>query len=317
MKILVIDTIGLQLGYLGCYGNEWIATPNIDRLAAEGITFDQHFVHTPATGPGVAGWLECARESSNDLDRSDGIVRLQPASLAAPWDLADDLLTAYTEEDEVDPWPDPPPGELTNEDDVLRAQDTYAAAVTWFDAQLGRLLDDIDKRSWADQLLLVLTSSAGYPLGEHGRLGWDRPWLHEEVVHVPLIVRCPGRRFAGLRIAAITQPSDLTAALEMWAPLSAGDLGAAAGLPGLIQGNTESLRPHALTSWQIGERSESALRSAEWALIIAGLQQMDDPPRPRQLYIKPDDRWEVNNIAERDHETADELERTLRDSLRS
>ena len=48
MKILLLDVPGLHLGYLGCYGNDWVATPHLDRLASESIVFDRHF----AAGPG-------------------------------------------------------------------------------------------------------------------------------------------------------------------------------------------------------------------------------------------------------------------------
>ena len=41
---LVID--GLQAGYLGAYGNCWIETPALDRLAAEGFVFDQALIDT-------------------------------------------------------------------------------------------------------------------------------------------------------------------------------------------------------------------------------------------------------------------------------
>src|SRR6266581_1547354 len=47
MKIIVIEAIGLHLGYLGCYGNDWVATPNLDRVAAEGIVFDWHLADQP------------------------------------------------------------------------------------------------------------------------------------------------------------------------------------------------------------------------------------------------------------------------------
>src|SRR5438094_626669 len=47
MKILVLEARGLHLGFLGCYGNNWIATPNLDRVAAEGVVFDRHFHDCP------------------------------------------------------------------------------------------------------------------------------------------------------------------------------------------------------------------------------------------------------------------------------
>jgi arylsulfatase A-like enzyme len=43
MKVLVLAARGLQTAYVGCYGNPWIATPNLDALAASGVVFDQHF----------------------------------------------------------------------------------------------------------------------------------------------------------------------------------------------------------------------------------------------------------------------------------
>src|SRR5690348_5615076 len=47
MKALVLTLRGCHLGYLGCYGNGWIATPNVDRLAAQGVVFDQHLADVP------------------------------------------------------------------------------------------------------------------------------------------------------------------------------------------------------------------------------------------------------------------------------
>lgn len=309
MKILVLNTYGFHLGFIGCYGNDWIATPNLDLLAAQGVVFDRHFVNVPDTGASAMpfdGWLSQARKSLNDLDTGASVVRVDGPSLAAPWNVPEDLLTLYTEDDEVEPWPNPPPGELDDEEAVLRVQDTYAAAVTWFDAQFGALLEDIAKRSWADELLLAFTAASGYPLGEHDRLGWDRPWLHEEVVHVPLIVRCPGCLFAGTRVWALTQPDDLWrhVANVLESPLAS-----------LMSGSMETIRPHAISSWRMGPRSEHAIRTDDWALLLPGDRDADDPPRERQLYLKPDDRWEVNDLAQQEAERAEDLERLLRENL--
>ena len=49
----VIYILADDMGYgdLGCYGQEKIKTPNIDRLASEGMRFTQHYVGTPVCGP--------------------------------------------------------------------------------------------------------------------------------------------------------------------------------------------------------------------------------------------------------------------------
>jgi arylsulfatase A-like enzyme len=42
-RAVVISFDRLHAGFLGCYGNDWIETPNLDRLATESVVFDQHF----------------------------------------------------------------------------------------------------------------------------------------------------------------------------------------------------------------------------------------------------------------------------------
>ncbi len=39
--VLMFDS--LQFNYLGCYGNTWIKTPNMDRLAREGVLFENSY----------------------------------------------------------------------------------------------------------------------------------------------------------------------------------------------------------------------------------------------------------------------------------
>ena len=41
MNIVCIVVDRLHWGYLGCYGNTWVATPAVDRLASEGFVFAQ------------------------------------------------------------------------------------------------------------------------------------------------------------------------------------------------------------------------------------------------------------------------------------
>ena len=38
---IMLDT--LQFNYLGCYGNTWVKTPNIDRLARNGVLFENAY----------------------------------------------------------------------------------------------------------------------------------------------------------------------------------------------------------------------------------------------------------------------------------
>ena len=43
MKVIVILADSLRKDHLGCYGNEWIETPNIDALAKESVIFENAY----------------------------------------------------------------------------------------------------------------------------------------------------------------------------------------------------------------------------------------------------------------------------------
>lgn len=53
--LIVVDT--LRADKLGCYGSELGATPHIDRLAAEAVTFRRCYAHAPWTLPSFASML--------------------------------------------------------------------------------------------------------------------------------------------------------------------------------------------------------------------------------------------------------------------
>ena len=42
-NVIFIMLDSLQFNYLGCYGNKWIKTPNIDALAREGVLFENAY----------------------------------------------------------------------------------------------------------------------------------------------------------------------------------------------------------------------------------------------------------------------------------
>ncbi|MDR1200144.1 MAG: sulfatase-like hydrolase/transferase [Tannerellaceae bacterium] len=49
--IVIIYTDDMGIGDLSCYNNGWTATPNIDRLAANGLTFNHYYTASPVSSP--------------------------------------------------------------------------------------------------------------------------------------------------------------------------------------------------------------------------------------------------------------------------
>ncbi len=56
MNVITIVCNSLHLGFLGAYGNAWIETPSLDRLASEGVVFDHHFPENLTTLPTRRSW---------------------------------------------------------------------------------------------------------------------------------------------------------------------------------------------------------------------------------------------------------------------
>ncbi|MFT4513755.1 MAG: arylsulfatase A-like enzyme [Planctomycetota bacterium] len=75
-------------------------------------------------------------------------------------------------------------------DNQRRMWAAYYAAVTFMDAQVGRIVDELDRLGLRETTAIVFTSDHGYHLGDH--TFWLKNNLHEQVTHVPLIVSAPG-----------------------------------------------------------------------------------------------------------------------------
>jgi len=76
----------------------------------------------------------------------------------------------------------------------------YDGEIGWVDSQIGRLLDELDALDLTETTLVVLTADHGDEFLEHGGSGHHHT-LFEELLHVPLILRWPGRVPAGARVA--------------------------------------------------------------------------------------------------------------------
>ncbi|MBI1899715.1 MAG: sulfatase-like hydrolase/transferase [Planctomycetia bacterium] len=66
----------------------------------------------------------------------------------------------------------------------------YYAVVSHLDAQIGRVLDALDKLHLAENTLVIFTSDHGLALGSHGLVGKQN--MYDHTLRVPLIVRGPG-----------------------------------------------------------------------------------------------------------------------------
>ena len=73
---------------------------------------------------------------------------------------------------------------------ALRLIRGYYACVSFTDAQIGKLLDELDRLEIADETIVILWGDHGWNLGEHTL--WCKHCCFETSMRVPLLVRAPG-----------------------------------------------------------------------------------------------------------------------------
>ena len=79
-----------------------------------------------------------------------------------------------------------------SDEKILELTRAYAASVSYTDALVGRVLQQLDVLNLAENTVIVLVGDHGYHLGEHGT--WGKNTLFEVGVHSPLIISVPGQQ---------------------------------------------------------------------------------------------------------------------------
>ncbi len=264
----------------------------------------------------VAGqWLEASREPF--------CLWLHCGSLGHVWDAPIEMRERYVDEDEPSP---PPTTEVPSRhlpagfdpDELLAVTQAYAGQISLLDVCLGVLCEDLEQLSLANRTMLSVLSARGFPLGEHRRLGPIDEALYAELVHVPSIMRLPDGSGAADRSQALVQPSDLGPTLldALGLPLGE-DAETGASLLGIVRGEENSVRDCAFLR---GVDSQRAVRTDVWHMRVPDYTA----PASRagrdlavELYAKPDDRWEVNDVADRCPEVVELLVQVLDEGLDS
>ncbi len=269
----------------------------------ETINIDPPWQATVAQDIEQTHFARCFSRIIEWLQKAEGPYMLwcHLAGLGTAWDAPLEFRRHYWEEGDPDPpdWANVPNlmlGEGYDPDELLGIAQTYSGQVSLLDTCLGALGEFLDEDDRGKETALVLTSSRGFPLGEHRRVGTCDDALYGELVHVPLIGRFPGTDTATARSSALVEPSDIWATLLDYFGLDKlPQSPTAASLMPLIREEVEALRDRLCI---VGKGDEHAVRTPAWYLRAA-----ENP----ELFAKPDDRWEVNDVAGRCRDIVDKL----------
>jgi choline-sulfatase len=161
----------------------------------------------------------------------------------------------------------------------------YYAIISHLDAQVGRILDALERSGKADNTIVVFTADNGLAVGQHGLLG--KQCLYDHSVRVPLIVAGPGVPKDKRVDAMVYMPSLYATTCEM-AGVPAPKTVQFPSLVPLITGEKQSLYDDLYGGYVHTQRM---VRTDRWKLTLTpGAGEV-------QLFDVRDDPWEQHNVA--------------------
>ncbi len=164
-------------------------------------------------------------------------------------------------------------------DSALAWQQAYGAQLRVLDECIDLFLDEVEQVADDNlQCLICLTSPRAYPIGEHNLIGDRDACLFDDSLHVPLLIQFPGTP-VGYRCQQLVYANHWIDWISHWF------LNQALVVPSLLPDYEREF----LICYD--ENEQVAIRTHRWKLIA-------DHDK-RQLYAKPDDRWEKNDVANR------------------
>jgi uncharacterized sulfatase len=183
------------------------------------------------------------------------------------------------------PWPN---FGVTREQ-ARRSKQGYYATISFVDAQIGRVLDALDRLGLRDNTIIVFWSDHGYSLGTHGL--WMKQSCFEDSARAPLIFAGPGVKAGGVS-PRVVEFIDMYPTLADLASLPlVSRLPGASLRPLLAKPDAPWSRP-AFTQVERGGFPGRSVRTPRWRYT-----EWDEGKQGVELYDHDRDPGEMNNLA--------------------
>ncbi len=232
------------------------------------------------------------------------LVWCHAASLGIAWDAPVAFRDRYLDPDD----PPPPSGARvpemkltadTDPDVVVGIRHIYAGQLSLLDRCIGRLVEAMtaSRRSWT----ILIMGVRGVALGLHGTIGCGTLPPYDELVHLPAILVDHRERMAAQRYGGLLLPDDLGATLlDLLGERADRPVSTRSGqsLTGLLDTWRGPDRDRVISTSAAG----TAIATPAWHLVVPHAH-----PESHHLFVKPDDFFEMCDVADRCPAVADEL----------
>jgi uncharacterized sulfatase len=173
--------------------------------------------------------------------------------------------------------------------EFLRA---YYACISFTDAQVGKVLDAMDRRNLWKDTLVILIADHGYNLGEHN--WWNKNVLYDHSCRVPLMMYAPGETAEGKRCQSFVESLDIFPTItDICGLKSPGNLEGASFRP-LLKDPSQDWKIGAYTQVQRGAVKGYSVRTKRWRYT-----EWDYGKAGAELYDHNNDPDEYHNLIDR------------------
>ena len=172
----------------------------------------------------------------------------------------------------------------------------YLAAISYVDAQVGRLLEEVDRLGLRENTIIVFWGDHGYYMGEHGWWGGKHN-NYEGATRAPLILAAPGMKAAGRHTRALAEFVDIYPTLAELAGLPLPDGLEGASLRPFLDNPDAPRDTVAFSEYPKGGRRGTAMRTDRYR-YVEWKDKAGTTVVARELYDHQVDPQENENVAD-------------------
>lgn len=214
---------------------------------------------------------------------------------------------------EIDQFKPIPAGQYVYADTLTRKLiHGYYASMSYMDAQLGRVMDELERLNMLENTIIILWGDHGWHLGDHGY--WTKHTNYEQANTIPVIMVAPGVAKPNTTTDQLAETVDIYPTLAELAgldkPKGPQPIDGMSMVP-VLKNTDERIRDHAYHAFPKGGHLGRAIRTNRYRLVEWTNMNKPEEEEGYELYDYLNDPLETKNIYDKNKKVAEELKAIL------